>query len=77
VGRSLSCCCGGGRDGPTGHADSASYLLRQGALIDQAAAPYSGGTDLKIGQRSLWSTGLAGYLGTDGSGHAASSNEHG
>jgi protein tyrosine/serine phosphatase len=58
------------------HADAASYLLRQGALIDQAAATYSSGTDLKIGQRSLWSTGLAGYLGTDGSGHAASSNEH-
>jgi protein tyrosine/serine phosphatase len=58
------------------HADAASYLLRQGALIDQAAAPYTSGTDLKTGQYRLWTTALAGYLGTDGSSHAASSNEH-
>lgn len=58
------------------HADAASYLLRQGALIDQAAAPYASGTDLKTGQYRLWATALAGYLGTDGSSHAASSNEH-
>ncbi|KAF2391729.1 tyrosine-protein phosphatase [Pseudomonas frederiksbergensis] len=58
------------------HADAASYLLRQGAMIDQAAAPFSSGTDLKVGQYRLWSTALAGYLGTDGSSHAASSNEH-
>ncbi|EIK96200.1 protein tyrosine/serine phosphatase [Pseudomonas sp. M47T1] len=58
------------------HADAASYLLRQNALIDQAAAPYTSGIDLKVGQRSLWTTGLAGYLGTDGSSQAASSNEH-
>lgn len=58
------------------HADAASYLLRQGGLIEQAAAPYTRGSDLKVGQRSVWSTGLAGYLGTDGSAHAASSNEH-
>ncbi|WP_426201276.1 tyrosine-protein phosphatase [Pseudomonas sp. TWP3-1] len=58
------------------HADAASYLLRQGAMIDQAAAPFTSGTDLKIGQTRLWSTGLAGYLGNDGSAHAASSNEH-
>ncbi|SDQ60478.1 Protein tyrosine/serine phosphatase [Pseudomonas sp. UC 17F4] len=58
------------------HADAASYLLRQGALIDRAAAPYSRGTELKVGQYRLWSTALASYLGTDGSSHAASSNEH-
>ncbi|MGF6595029.1 tyrosine-protein phosphatase [Pseudomonas sp. 2835] len=58
------------------HADAASYLLRQGALLDRAAAPYSRGTELKVGQYRLWSTALAGYLGTDGSSHAASSNEH-
>ncbi|MDE1164557.1 MAG: tyrosine-protein phosphatase [Pseudomonas sp.] len=58
------------------HADAASYLLRQDALIDQAAAPYTSGTDLKVGQRSVWTAGLAGYLGTDGSAHAQSSNEH-
>lgn len=58
------------------HADAASYLLRQGALIDQAAAPYTSGTDLKAGQYRLWSTALAGYLGTDGSSQVASSNEH-
>jgi len=58
------------------HADATSYLLRQDALINSAMAPYSSGTDLKVGQRSVWTAGLAGYLGTDGSGHAASSNEH-
>lgn len=58
------------------HADAAAYLLRQNALIDAAAAPYTSGTDLKVGQRSLWTAGLAGYLGTDGSAHADSSNEH-
>lgn len=58
------------------HADAASYLLRQGAMIEQAASPYASGTDLKIGQYRLWSTALAGYLGTDGSSHTASSNEH-
>lgn len=58
------------------HADAASYLLRQGALLDRAAASYSRGTELKVGQYRLWSTALASYLGTDGSSHAASSNEH-
>jgi protein tyrosine/serine phosphatase len=58
------------------HADAASYLLRQNALIEQAAAPYASGTDLKVGQYRLWSTALAGYLGTDGSSQASSSNEH-
>jgi protein tyrosine/serine phosphatase len=58
------------------HADAASYLLRQGALIDQAAAPFTSGVELKTGQYRLWSTALAGYLGTDGSSQAASSNEH-
>ncbi|MEO3723526.1 tyrosine-protein phosphatase [Pseudomonas syringae] len=58
------------------HADAASYLLRQNAMIEQAAAPFASGTDLKVGQYRLWSTALAGYLGTDGSAHAQSSNEH-
>lgn len=58
------------------HADAASYLLRQNALIEQAAAPYASGTDLKVGQYRLWSTALAGYLGTDGSSQVSSSNEH-
>nr|WP_218583276.1 tyrosine-protein phosphatase [Pseudomonas atagonensis] len=58
------------------HADAASYLLRQNAMIEQAAAPFASGTDLKVGQYRLWSTALAGYLGTDGSAHAESSNEH-
>lgn len=58
------------------HADAASYLLRQNAMIEQAAAPFASGTDLKAGQYRLWSTALAGYLGTDGSAHAQSSNEH-
>ncbi|MHC6226336.1 tyrosine-protein phosphatase [Pseudomonas sp. X10] len=69
----------GGVDSTVGgqvHADAASHLLRQGALIDRAAAPFAAGTDLKVGQARLWSTALAGYLGTDGSSHAASSNEH-
>ena len=58
------------------HADAASYLLRQNAMIEQAAAPFASGTDLKVGLYRLWSTALAGYLGTDGSAHAQSSNEH-
>nr|WP_277930397.1 MULTISPECIES: tyrosine-protein phosphatase [unclassified Pseudomonas] len=58
------------------HADAASYLLRQNAMIEQAAAPFASGTDLKVGQYRLWTTALAGYLGTDGSAHAESSNEH-
>ena len=58
------------------HADAASYLLRQNAMIEQAAAPFASGTDLKVGQYRLWNTALAGYLGTDGSAHAQSSNEH-
>nr|WP_274706048.1 tyrosine-protein phosphatase [Pseudomonas sp. S11A4] len=58
------------------HADAASYLLRQNAMIEQAAAPFASGSDLKVGQYRLWSTALAGYLGTDSSAHAASSNEH-
>ena len=58
------------------HADAASYLLRQGAMIDRAASPFTDASGLKAGQSRLWSTALAGYLGTDGSAHAASSNEH-
>jgi len=58
------------------HADAASYLLRQNSMIEQAAAPFASGTDLKVGQYRLWSTALAGYLGTDGSAHVQSSNEH-
>jgi outer membrane autotransporter protein len=58
------------------HADAASYLLRQGAMIEQAGAPFTSGIDLKAGQYRLWSTALAGYLGTDGSSQASSSNEH-
>ncbi|MFD2645638.1 tyrosine-protein phosphatase [Pseudomonas japonica] len=58
------------------HADAASYLLRQGALLDKAAAPFASGTELKIGQYRLWTTALAGYQGTDGSSRAASSSEH-
>lgn len=58
------------------HADAASFLLRQGAQIDRAAAPHASGADLKVGQARLWSTALAGYLGTDGSAQARSSNEH-
>ncbi|WP_064120955.1 tyrosine-protein phosphatase [Pseudomonas fluorescens] len=58
------------------HADAASYLLRQNAMIERAAAPFASGSDLKVGQYRLWTTALAGYLGTDGSAHADSSNEH-
>ncbi len=58
------------------HADAASYLLRQNAMIEQAAAPFASGSDLKVGQYRLWTTALAGYLGTDASAHAESSNEH-
>jgi len=58
------------------HADAASYLLRQGAMVTLAASPFADASNLKVGQARLWSTALAGYLGTDGSAHAASSNEH-
>lgn len=58
------------------HADSTSYLLRQEALIERAAAPYASGIELKTGERRLWMTALAGYQGNDGSDEAASSNEH-
>lgn len=58
------------------HADAASYLLRQDAMIDRAAAPFTSGVDLKAGQSRLWSTALASYLGTDSSVQAQSSNEH-
>ncbi len=58
------------------HADAASYLLRQPALLQSALAPYADGLDLRVGQRRVWTTGLASYLGTDGSSTAASSSEH-
>nr|WP_269803262.1 tyrosine-protein phosphatase [Pseudomonas sp. NMI542_15] len=58
------------------HADAASYLLRQGAMVERAASPFADSSGLKVGQARLWSTALAGYLGTDGSAHAASSNAH-
>lgn len=58
------------------HADAASYLLRQDALIERAATPYASGIELKPGERRLWMTALAGYQGNGGSDEAASSNEH-
>ncbi|WP_318652567.1 MULTISPECIES: tyrosine-protein phosphatase [unclassified Pseudomonas] len=58
------------------HADAASYLLRQDALIDRAAAPYASGVDLKTGQTRLWTTALAGYQGNSATSSAESSNEH-
>jgi len=58
------------------HADAASYLLRQPGVVGQATAAYTSGVGLKEGQSRVWTTGLAGYLGTDGSSRAASSNEH-
>ncbi|WP_339487518.1 tyrosine-protein phosphatase [Pseudomonas sp. EL_65y_Pfl2_R95] len=58
------------------HADAGAYLLRQSAQIDDALSPYAVGSNLKTGESSLWITALAGYLGTDSSSKAASSNEH-
>ena len=58
------------------HADAASYLLRQNAVLDGALAPNIDSSSLKDGQAKLWASGLAGYLGTDSSSQAASSNEH-
>ncbi|ARU86979.1 tyrosine-protein phosphatase [Pseudomonas sp. M30-35] len=58
------------------HADASAYLLRQASLIEDALSPYAAGVNLKAGESSLWMTGLAGYLGTDGSRSTASSNEH-
>ncbi len=58
------------------HADAASYLLRQPAMIDDAIRSYSVGNSLRAGQSTMWMSALAGYLGTEGSNHAASSGEH-
>lgn len=64
------------RAGAQVHADAASYLLRQNATIEQAAAPFASGTDLQSGRYRLWTTALAGYLSADGSSDVAGSSEH-
>ncbi|MEE7533802.1 tyrosine-protein phosphatase [Klebsiella huaxiensis] len=58
------------------HADAASYLLRSGSRLDRALTPNIDSRQLRDGEGKLWLTGLNGYLGTDGSARAASSNEH-
>lgn len=58
------------------YADTASYLLRSGSRLDKALAPNTDSRQLRDGEGKLWLTALNGYLGTDGSAHAASSNEH-
>ncbi|UVE16715.1 tyrosine-protein phosphatase [Pseudomonas sp. LS44] len=58
------------------HADAGSYLLRQAQRIDDALRGHASGQHLGEGEANLWMTGMAGYLGTDGSAEAASSNEH-
>lgn len=58
------------------HADSASFLLRQTEQIDNALAPYASGRELRDSESQLWMSALASYVGTDGSTHASSSNEH-
>lgn len=58
------------------HADATRYLLRSGALLNRALTPNTDSRQLQDGEGKLWLTGLSGYLGTDGSARAASSNEH-
>lgn len=58
------------------YADTASYLLRSGSRLDRALAPNIDSRLLREGEGKLWLTALGGYLGTDGSEKAASSNEH-
>lgn len=58
------------------YADAASYLLRSGSRLDRALTPNIDSRQLRDGEGKLWLTGLNGYLGTDGSARAASSNEH-
>ena len=58
------------------YADAASYLLRSGSRLDRALTPNIDSRQLRDGEGKLWLTGLSGYLGTDGSARAASSNEH-
>lgn len=58
------------------HADAASYLLRSGARLEQALLPNRDSQLLADGAGRLWLSGLADYLGTDGSARAASSSEH-
>lgn len=58
------------------YADAASYLLRSGSRLDRALTPNIDSRQMRDGEGKLWLTGLSGYLGTDGSARAASSNEH-
>ena len=58
------------------YADAASYLLRSGSRLDQAIMTNIDSRQLRDGEGKLWLTALNGYLGTDGSASAASSNEH-
>lgn len=50
--------------------------MRSGSRLDKALAPNTDSRQLRDGEGKLWLTALNGYLGTDGSARAASSNEH-
>lgn len=58
------------------HADAESYLLRQPSQLYDALAPVISGRGLQEQQSLVWLQGLSGYLGTDSSAQASSSNEH-
>ncbi|NIE78036.1 autotransporter domain-containing protein [Pantoea sp. Ap-967] len=55
-------------------ADTASYLLRQGSLIQDSAQPLTTGIGLRTGQRRIWSTGIADQTRTGSSNHTAGSD---
>ncbi|MGE4802922.1 tyrosine-protein phosphatase [Yersinia hibernica] len=57
------------------YADTASYLLRQPATIDQALQPYLTGIELSEGQNKVWAHMLADVISVDGSRQAVSSDE--
>lgn len=56
-------------------ADASSYLLRQPAAQYDALAPIVSGQGLASDQSQVWLQSLAGYLKTDASSQASSSNE--
>ncbi|QKN82552.1 tyrosine-protein phosphatase [Scandinavium goeteborgense] len=58
------------------HADASSYLLRQPSRLYDSLAPVISGQGMQNEQSLVWLQGQSGYLGTDGSNDASSSNEH-
>lgn len=58
------------------HADASSYLLRQPSRLYDSLAPVISGQGMQNEQSLVWLQGQSGYLETDASNEARSSNEH-